>query len=249
MKSRPELQTRVLFANPCIANPNYRRRFILEECRVVLAKRALDILVSALALIVLAPLIALTGIAVRAALGSPVLFRQDRPGLHGKPFKLVKFRTMSGDGSAGTEVASDRFRLTRMGALLRAASLDELPQLWNVLRGDMSLVGPRPLLMQYLPRYNCEQARRHEVRPGMTGWAQVNGRNSLSWDDRLALDTWYVDNRSFALDLKILALTAARLIRPRGISAANEATMTEFMGSDPGGSNQASIQSSPKDLP
>lgn len=196
-----------------------------------MAKRLLDILVAATALVVGAPLLLLIALLVLATMGRPILFRQQRPGLHGRPFQLLKFRTMLSDAKLGTDVASDARRLTRTGRFLRATSLDELPELWNVLRGDMSLVGPRPLLMQYLGRYTPEQARRHEVRPGLTGWAQVNGRNALSWEDKFALDTWYVDNRSFWLDVKIILMTAASLFRPSGISAEGSATMPEFMGS------------------
>ena len=160
--------------------------------------------------------------AVRVCLGRPVFFRQPRPGLHGRPFALVKFRTMR----AGT--GSDAERLTRFGRFLRTTSLDELPELWNVLRGDMSLVGPRPLLMQYLERYTPEQARRHEMKPGITGWAQVNGRNALTWDERFALDVWYVDHWSLALDLRILARTLGAILRRKGITAPGSATMPEF---------------------
>ena len=194
-------------------------------------KRLFDILMSALGLILLSPLLLLVALLVLADVGRPVLFRQRRPGLGGRPFELVKFRTMRSGSAAGAGVDSDSLRLTRIGRLLRASSLDELPELWNVLKGEMSLVGPRPLLMQYLDRYTPEQARRHEVRPGITGWAQVNGRNALSWDEKFALDIWYVDHRSFMLDLRILALTALSLVRPRGVSAEGAATMPEFMGS------------------
>ena len=196
-------------------------------------KRLFDILVSALGLILLSPLLLLVALLVLADVGRPVLFRQRRPGLGGRPFELVKFRTMRSGSAAGAGVDSDSLRLTRIGRLLRASSLDELPELWNVLKGEMSLVGPRPLLMQYLDRYTPEQARRHEVRPGLTGWAQVNGRNALSWEDKFAFDVWYVDHRSFVLDLRIMLLTALSLVRPRGVSAEGEATMTEFMGSPP----------------
>jgi lipopolysaccharide/colanic/teichoic acid biosynthesis glycosyltransferase len=196
-------------------------------------KRLLDILVSAIGLILLSPLLLLVALLVLADVGRPVLFRQRRPGLNGQPFELVKFRTMRSGSASGAGVASDSLRLTRIGRLLRASSLDELPELWNVLKGEMSLVGPRPLLMQYLDRYSPEQARRHEAKPGLTGWAQVNGRNALSWEEKFALDVWYVDNRSFLLDLRILLLTALSLVRPRGISAEGSATMTEFMGSPP----------------
>ncbi|HEX8525606.1 sugar transferase [Allosphingosinicella sp.] len=194
------------------------------------AKRAFDVVVSAIALLVLSPLLLLVALLVAAKLGRPVLFRQLRPGLHGRPFEILKFRTMLPDRDGGG-VASDAARLTRFGRFLRATSLDELPALWNVLRGEMSLVGPRPLLMQYLGRYSAEQARRHLVRPGLTGWAQINGRNALSWEEKFELDIWYVENRSFLLDLKILLLTAVRVVRPSGINAEGAATMPEFMGS------------------
>ncbi len=194
-------------------------------------KRAFDVLASAFGLILTAPLMLATAAAVRMFLGKPVLFRQVRPGLEGKPFELVKFRTMLDARSETGAALADDQRLTRFGRLLRASSLDELPQLWNVLRGDMSLVGPRPLLVQYLPLYSAHQARRHEVRPGLTGWTQVKGRNSLSWEEKLDLDVWYVDNRTFLLDLWIIFMTAVRLIRPRGISAQGHATMPEFLGS------------------
>jgi lipopolysaccharide/colanic/teichoic acid biosynthesis glycosyltransferase len=160
-------------------------------------KRLTDIVLSAIGLVVLAPVMAGVAVAVAAALGRPVLFRQDRPGLHGKPFRLVKFRTMLDSVDAQGKPLDDARRLTRFGRFLRASSLDELPELWNILKGEMSLVGPRPLLMQYLPLYTPEQARRHSVRPGLTGWTQVNGRNALTWPEKLELDTWYVDNRSF----------------------------------------------------
>ncbi len=195
------------------------------------AKRAFDVLVSGAALTALAPVILATAIAVRWAMGTPILFRQRRPGLDGKPFELVKFRTMLQAYDQSGRPLSDAQRLTRFGRFLRSSSLDELPQLWNVLRGDMSLVGPRPLLIEYLPLYSPEQARRHEVRPGITGWTQVNGRNALSWDEKFRLDVWYVDNRTFLLDLKILFLTARQLLKPRGISAAGHDTMPVFTGS------------------
>lgn len=192
-------------------------------------KRAADVIIAALALIVLSPVIALTALVVRASLGSPVLFRQQRPGLSGKPFTLLKFRTMlETDAQGVAAVSSDAERLTPIGRALRRLSLDELPQLWNVVRGDMSLVGPRPLLMEYLPRYNERQARRHEVRPGITGLAQVSGRNTVAWDDRLDLDVYYVDNRSPGLDLKILLSTAAAVFSRSGVSAHGEATMRPF---------------------
>jgi lipopolysaccharide/colanic/teichoic acid biosynthesis glycosyltransferase len=193
-------------------------------------KRGFDVACSALGLIVLSPLMASLALCVRLTLGSPVLFRQTRPGRRGEPFTLYKFRSMrpAQAGAAGTQ---ERERLTRLGGLLRSLSLDELPELWNVLRGDMSLVGPRPLLMEYLPLYTPEQARRHEVRPGITGWAQVNGRNAISWEEKFRLDVWYVDHRSFWLDLKILALTARQVFAREGISEPGQATVTFFKGS------------------
>ena len=194
-------------------------------------KRAFDIVVSAAALVVLSPLLGVTALLVRRRLGSPVLFRQQRPGLAGKPFRLVKFRSMTDARDAAGNLLPDGDRLPPFGRWLRATSIDELPELWNVLRGDMSLVGPRPLLMQYLPLYSPEQARRHEVRPGLTGFAQVEGRNALTWDQKFAADVWYVDNRGFWLDLKILWRTAAMVLKREGISAAGEATMPPFSGS------------------
>jgi lipopolysaccharide/colanic/teichoic acid biosynthesis glycosyltransferase len=194
-------------------------------------KRVLDVLLSAVALLLLSPLLLGLAAAVRFALGSPILFRQSRPGLHGHPFSLSKFRSLL-DDPTGTR--SDQARLTRFGALLRRTSLDELPELWNVLRGDMSLVGPRPLLLEYLPLYTAEQARRHDVRPGLTGWAQVNGRNAISWEEKFRLDLWYVEHRSLWLDLRILALTLRRVIAGEGISEPGQATATPFRGSGPG---------------
>ena len=193
-------------------------------------KRLFDLLISALGLLVLAlPLLTLAWL-VRRKLGSPVLFAQVRPGLHGKPFIMVKFRTMTNVCDASGALLPDAQRLTSFGRFLRASSLDELPELWNVLRGEMSLVGPRPLLMEYLPLYSPEQARRHEVRPGITGWAQVNGRNAISWPDKFALDVWYVDNRSMWLDVRILWLTVRKVLVRDGISAVGEATMPKFEG-------------------
>ncbi len=196
-----------------------------------LAKRAMDLVASSSGLITLSPLIAASALAIRVSMGSPVLFKQKRPGLQGKPFELIKLRTMTQPVGDKVDVAQDHQRLTKVGAFLRSTSLDELPTLWNVLRGEMSLVGPRPLLMQYLDRYTPEQARRHEVKPGITGWAQVNGRNALSWEDKFKLDVWYVDHRSLALDLKILAMTLGKVFAREGISHQGEATMSEFMGS------------------
>ncbi|MGT2432005.1 sugar transferase [Cupriavidus basilensis] len=193
-------------------------------------KRLFDIVLAVAALLVLGvPLLFLIW-QVSRKLGSPVFFRQVRPGLHGKPFQMVKFRTMTDARGPGGQLLSDAERLTPFGRFLRATSLDELPELWNVLKGDMSLVGPRPLLMDYLPLYTPEQARRHEVRPGITGWAQINGRNALSWEQKFVLDTWYVDHRTFWLDLKILALTVKKVLVRDGISATGEATMTRFTG-------------------
>ena len=196
-------------------------------------KRLLDFTASLLLMVLLAPVFALLGIAVALDVGRPIFFRQERPGLHARPFTLVKFRTMRGAGRGEPDTGTDEARLTPFGRWLRATSLDELPELWNVLRGDMSLVGPRPLLMRYVQRYNPEQMRRHEVRPGLTGWAQVNGRNSLTWEDKFELDVWYVDHHSLALDLRILLLTARAVLSATGISHATEATMPEFMGSRP----------------
>ena len=199
-------------------------------------KRVLDVVISAIALVVLAPVLAILAGLIWFKLGWPVLFRQQRPGLHGKPFEMIKFRTMTEARGPDGRLLPDAERLTPLGRFLRSTSLDELPELWNVLKGDMSLVGPRPLLTKYLPLYSAEQARRHEVRPGITGWAQVNGRNALSWEERLKLDTWYVDHQTIWLDLKILFLTVLKVLRREGISAQGHATMHEFTGSaDPQG--------------
>lgn len=193
-------------------------------------KRSLDIAGALTGLILLLPLLVVLSCLIRLRMGPPVLFRQTRPGLNGRPFEMVKFRTMKDALDKDGEPLPDAARLTPIGRFLRASSLDELPELWNVLRGDMSLVGPRPLLMEYLPLYSHEQARRHEVRPGVTGWAQVNGRNAISWDEKFALDVWYVDNRSLWLDLKIIWMTIRKVIKRDGISAAGEATMSKFTG-------------------
>ena len=194
-------------------------------------KRLFDIVVSACALLMLAlPMLVVIWM-VRRKLGSPVFFTQVRPGMHGKPFKMVKFRSMTSERGADGELLPDAVRLTPFGRFLRSTSLDELPELWNVLKGDMSLVGPRPLLVEYLPLYSTEQARRHEVRPGITGWAQVNGRNAISWEDKFKLDVWYVDHCSLWLDIKILWLTVKKVLVREGISAAGEATMGKFTGS------------------
>ena len=190
-------------------------------------KRLMDIIGASVGLILLSPVIALLWVMIHRRLGTPVLFRQTRPGKDGVPFEMIKFRTMKdGDGP-------DHERLTPFGAKLRSTSLDELPELWNVLKGDMSLVGPRPLLMEYLPLYSPEQARRHELRPGVTGWAQINGRNAIGWPEKLNLDVWYVENRTQWLDIKIIALTIKKVLKRDGISAAGEATMTRFTGKEP----------------
>lgn len=193
-------------------------------------KRLVDIVLSLLGLIVLAPVITLVAWLIWRKLGSPVIFSQVRPGLHGKPFRMVKFRTMHDAFDAAGNPLPDSQRMTTFGSFLRASSLDELPELWNVLKGEMSLVGPRPLLMEYLPLYSPEQYRRHEVRPGISGWAQVNGRNALSWEDKFNLDVWYVDNRSFWLDFRIIFLTLKKVVVRDGINAAGEATMSKFTG-------------------
>ena len=193
-------------------------------------KRLIDITASSVALIILSPVLAVTAYKVKKDLGSPVLFKQTRPGLNGKPFEMIKFRTMKDATDKDGSLLPDSDRLTPFGQKLRSTSLDELPELWNVLKGDMSLVGPRPLLMEYLPLYNSEQARRHNVRPGVTGYAQVNGRNAISWEEKFKLDTWYVDNQSLWLDIKILAKTVKQVLIKDGISAAGEATMSKFTG-------------------
>ncbi len=194
-------------------------------------KRLFDLVASAIGLLILAVPLAVLAWQVSRKLGSPVLFTQVRPGLHGKPFRMVKFRTMTDERGPDGALLPDAQRLTPFGRFLRASSLDELPELWNVLKGDMSLVGPRPLLMEYLPLYTPEQARRHAVRPGITGWAQVNGRNAISWADKFALDVWYVDHRSMWLDVQILWRTVRKVMVRDGISAAGEATMSKFTGS------------------
>ena len=193
-------------------------------------KRAVDLSLVLLAMVILTPVLVLVALIDRVKLGAPTLFRQQRPGLHGKPFILYKFRTMTNERDANGKLLSDTDRLTQFGRFLRATSLDELPELFNVLKGEMSLVGPRPLLMQYLPRYTPEQARRHEVKPGITGWAQVNGRNALTWEEKFALDVWYVDHVSFWLDVQIIAQTVWKVLRREGISQAGQATMEEFKG-------------------
>lgn len=193
-------------------------------------KRLFDFCASLFGLILLSPIIALVAWKIRKNLGSPVLFRQTRPGLNGKPFEMVKFRTMKDAVDAQGNLLPDSERMTPFGDKLRNSSLDELPELWNVLKGEMSLVGPRPLLMQYLPLYSKEQARRHEVRPGVTGWAQINGRNAISWEDKFKLDVWYVDNRNLWLDIKILFLTVKKVFVKEGISADGHVTIEPFTG-------------------
>lgn len=193
------------------------------------AKRALDVLLAGVVLLLTAPVIAVLAAAVRVTMGRPVLFRQLRAGLRGEPFTILKFRTMRDAPPAGSAPSDDE-RLTPLGSFMRRTSLDELPQLWNVLRGEMSLVGPRPLLMEYLGLYSPEQARRHAVRPGITGWTQVNGRNALTWDEKFKLDVWYVDNQSLLLDLRILLRTAVKVVRREGISQPGHATTEYFRG-------------------
>lgn len=200
-------------------------------------KRVFDIIVSVVALILLLPVFLVVMILVRIKLGSPIFFRQVRPGKDGKPFVMIKFRTMLEASDEEGNPLPDSERLTRFGKILRSTSLDELPGLWNVLKGDMSLVGPRPLLVEYLELYSPEQARRQEVPPGITGWAQVNGRNAISWDDKFKFDVWYVDNRSLWLDIKILFLTVKKVLVRDGISAEGEATMSRFMGNNVGEKN------------
>ncbi|GAA5111745.1 sugar transferase [Alloalcanivorax gelatiniphagus] len=195
-------------------------------------KRLLDVLVSGSALLVLSPLLLVLAVLVRVKLGAPVLFRQTRPGLHGKPFEMMKFRTMTDARDGNGELLPDAERLVPFGRFLRDSSLDELPELINVLRGDMSLVGPRPLLMSYLPLYNAHQRRRHEVRPGVTGWAQVNGRNNITWQEKFDLDVWYVDHHSLWLDLRILARTVTAVLKRDGVAKDGHATTDYFQGND-----------------
>lgn len=194
-------------------------------------KRGLDVVISLVALVFLSPVILIVAILVRNNLGSPVLFRQVRPGLNAQPFEMIKFRTMRDAIGPDGHPLPDAERLTRFGRFLRSSSLDELPEFWNVLTGEMSLVGPRPLLPEYVPLYSAEQSRRHQVRPGVTGWAQVNGRNAIGWDEKFQLDVWYIDNRSLLLDLKILLLTLLKVLRKEGVSAAQHVTMERFKGS------------------
>ena len=196
-------------------------------------KRAFDICAAALGLAIVWPFLLVLAAIVRCSIGSPVFFRQTRIGYQGRPFEIFKFRTMTNRHDESGELLPDATRLTALGRFLRSTSLDELPELYNILRGDMSFVGPRPLLVEYLPLYSARQALRHEVRPGLTGWAQINGRNALSWQDRFEMDVWYVENRSFALDLRILCKTLGKVIRREGINSADAATMTPFNGNSP----------------
>jgi len=205
---------------------------MVEVLSGVILKRLFDFVVSLLCLLFLWPLIAITYLLVLIRMGRPVLFVQQRPGLNAKPFNIYKFRTMLLTTNKNNVLLPDEKRMTALGSLLRKYSLDELPQLFNVLKGDLSLVGPRPLLMEYLPLYSPEQARRHLVRPGVTGWAQVNGRNAISWEDKFRLDVWYVDNQSFLLDVKILLLTVKKVFLSEGISAEGEVTMSRFTGNN-----------------
>jgi lipopolysaccharide/colanic/teichoic acid biosynthesis glycosyltransferase len=202
--------------------------------RSKVVKRSIDLTAAAAGLLVAAPVLVAVAAAVRVGLGSPVLFKQTRPGLHGRPFGILKFRTMRDAKDANGTPLPDSERLTALGRFLRASSLDELPELFNVLKGDMSLVGPRPLLMEYLERYSAEQRRRHDVRPGITGWAQVNGRNAITWDEKLSFDCWYVDNWTNGLDLKILLSTVLTVLRREGIGHGGAETMPVFMGNDQG---------------
>jgi sugar transferase EpsL len=197
-------------------------------------KRLFDLIITIPALIILSPFLAILATLVAILMGSPVLFRQKRPGLHGQPFWLLKFRTMTDARDDNGAMLPDAVRLTSFGRFLRATSLDELPEFWNVLRGDMSLVGPRPLLMQYMSRYTPEQARRHEVKPGVTGWAQINGRNALTWEEKFKLDVWYVDNRSILLDIKIMGKTIWKILKQDGINQPGQATMEQFKGCSSG---------------
>lgn len=197
-------------------------------------KRLFDVLISFVLIVILSPILLITFILVKSKLGAPAIFRQDRPGMHGKIFTMYKFRSMTDERDETGELLPDEIRLTGFGKLLRKTSLDELPELFNILKGDMSFVGPRPLLVRYLDRYTKEQARRHEVKPGLTGWAQINGRNAISWEEKFKLDVWYVDNWTLFLDFKILLLTFVKVITREGISAVGEATMSEFMGDKEG---------------
>jgi lipopolysaccharide/colanic/teichoic acid biosynthesis glycosyltransferase len=198
----------------------------------MIRKRMFDLALTLTALVVFSPLLVWVAILVRTRLGAPVLFRQVRPGIHGKPFTIYKFRTMTDEWDEIGDLLPDNQRLCKLGRFLRSTSLDELPELFNVLKGEMSLVGPRPLLMKYLPRYTNEQSRRHEVKPGITGWAQVNGRNAISWEDKFRFDMWYADHWSLWIDVKILLKTLAKVIKREGISEKGQETMSEFIGSN-----------------
>ena len=194
-------------------------------------KRFFDLLVSTLLFIIFMPVMCILAILIKVKIGTPILFIQERPGLHGKPFKFYKFRTMNNKKDEYGNLLPDADRLEHFGKFLRSYSLDELPQLWNVIRGDISLVGPRPLLLEYLPLYTDEQAKRHEVKPGITGWAQINGRNSITWEEKLALDSWYASNRTFWLDIRILFVTIKKVIQSEGITQPNHVTVEKFLGS------------------
>lgn len=209
---------------------HYEDTLKLRKIYVRYAKHWLDLNLCIFGLILLSPFLTLIALAIKIAIGTPILFRQQRPGLHGKPFTIYKFRTMNDARDAHGILLSDAVRLTRLGRFMRTTSLDELPELFNVLKGEMSLVGPRPLLMQYLERYTPEQMRRHEVKPGITGWAQVNGRNAITWEQKFELDVWYVDHVSFGLDIKIIALTLWKILTREGISQPGQATVQEFRG-------------------
>jgi lipopolysaccharide/colanic/teichoic acid biosynthesis glycosyltransferase len=197
----------------------------------ILLKRVFDILFILISALLFLPFFILIALMVKSKLGSPIFFKQSRPGLNGRVFNMLKFRTMTNECDTDGRLLSDKVRLTKFGRILRSTSLDELPGLWSVVKGDMSLVGPRPLLVEYLPLYSIQQSRRHEVKPGITGWAQVNGRNAISWDEKFDLDVWYVDNQSILLDIKILWMTIGKVIFRTGISSQNNATMSEFLGS------------------
>lgn len=195
-------------------------------------KRFFDVVIAAAGLLLLSPLLLILASLIRLRLGSPVLFRQTRPGFRGRPFRLIKFRTMTSEKAPDGQLLPDGYRLTSFGRFLRSTSLDELPELWNVLRGEMSIVGPRPLLMEYLPLYSADQRRRHDVRPGITGWAQVNGRNALTWEEKFMLDLWYVENRTIWLDMRILGLTLIRIVTRQGVSQPGHVTADPFRGSE-----------------
>lgn len=214
----------------CIADGLCECTAVIQGASLEPMKRLLDVLLVVASLPFVLPVMVVVALLIRCRMGAPILFRQQRPGLQGMPFEMLKFRTMRDERGADGEILPDEKRLARFGAFLRSTSLDELPGLWNVLKGDMSLVGPRPLLMEYLPLYDAEQARRHEVRPGLTGWAQVNGRNALSWEEKFALDVWYVDNKNLLLDAKILLMTFLKVLKREGVSAHGEVTMKKFEG-------------------